>query len=527
MRIVNIMYILQVIERTILEQHIGNPRLPEFQGIILLKNQSKLLEQYLYIGQYSDGLRLLERCTPGTSITMLLSADDINHTNLPVCGGHNVIVSTLDIFDLYNRTNIIIQNYLYWSNTLREALCSGQTLPQLLNTAAAMIRSPIYFLSPGYKLIVGSSSHYFDEPLGKELAGYGSLSYESVHRLQDEIILNPNDSSHLTIVNGVHYHFCEIRTDSHHLATALLAENPQMTQVDFRHLLLDFCEIATHALRENLEMLLNQDVLCASFLQDIVEERLTGAEEIQSRLDTLAHPVKAFCCFVLIRPEDNCEPSGSLGFLMQQLQSIFPDTNMTIYQDDIVVLHSQEERPQGKMNFDYDRLRHLLEQFHAHAGISNASRHRIRLRTLYSIASSTIRLGIPLRRFSDSERIFSYEDYSMYYIIDLCATSYMDTHHHNDLIYLIHPSIIKICRYDAEHKSNLRDVLYYYLLSGCSLNRTAQTMYMHRNTVLNKLNKISELTEIPLEDGYTRHRMIMSCLIMRYYEEYLHMTIRL
>lgn len=115
----------------------------------------------------------------------------------------------------------------------------------------------------------------------------------------------------------------------------------------------------------------------------------------------------------------------------------------------------------------------------------------------------------------------------MYYIIDLCAQKYMELHHHNDLIYLIHPSIIKICRYDAQHKSNLRDVLYYYLLSGCNLNRTAQAIYMHRNTILNKLNKISEIAEIPLEDGYTRHRMIMSCLIMRYYEEYIHMTPRL
>lgn len=144
--------------------------------------------------------------------------------------------------------------------------------------------------------------------------------------------------------------------------------------------------------------------------------------------------------------------------------------------------------------------------------------------TLYFIASSTIRLGCKLHRFSGDKRVFSYEDYSMYYIIDLCATKYIETHHHNDLI---HPSIIKICRYDAEHKSNLRDVLYYYLLCACSLNKTASAMYMHRNTVLNKLNKINEITEIPLEDGYTRHRMIMSCLIMRYYEDYLGLTIRL
>lgn len=521
------MYILQTMDCTVLEQHLGNQSLQEFEGIILLKNQSKLLEQYLYVGLYSDGLRLLDRCTPGTSVTMFLSAEDVNHTTLPSCGRHNIIVSALDIFDLYNRINIIIQNYHCWTNTLQNALCSGQTLPQLLNTASGMIQAPLYLLNPGCKLIVNSSSDIFEHPLGAELSQHGGLSLETVQKLQDTASSDYHDGYRVAILNGIHYHLYEIQTGSRHLVTMLLAENPAMEAIDYHHLLLDFAEIILHPLLENLETLLNQDALFAAFLRDLMEERLAETDEIQNRLDMLAYPVRSFCCFVLIRMEEAAEHTAPLGIFMQQLQDIFPDTNMTIFQNDIAILYSQEDRPAGKIDIDYGKLYHVLDQFHAHAGISNASRHRPRLQTLYTIASATIRLGRALHRFSASERIFSYEDYSMYYIIDLCAQKYMELHHHNDLIYLIHPSIIKICRYDAQHKSNLRDVLYYYLLSGCNLNRTAQAIYMHRNTILNKLNKISEIAEIPLEDGYTRHRMIMSCLIMRYYEEYIHMTPRL
>lgn len=522
----DIMYILQTIDRTILEQHIGNPRLQEFEGIILLKNQSKLLEQYLYVGQYSDGLRLLERCAPGVSITMFLAAEDVNHTALPPCGRHNILVSALDLFDLYNRINIILQNYRHWTSILQQALCTGQTLPQLLNTASEMIKAPLYLLNPGYKLIVSSSAHLFDHPLHTELSLHGSLSFETVRQL-DEASSCSRGGYHLASLNGIRYHLCEIRDSSRHLATMLLAENPEGESIDYHHLLLDFVQIILHTLLENLETLLNQDVLLASLLRDIMEEHLTESPEIQNRLDLLAYPVKSFFCVVLIRMEDTAQQTAPLSVFLQLLQEIFPETNMTVFQNDIVILHSQENRPGSKMDFDYGALYHVLDSFHAHAGISNASRHRSRLRTLYTIASATIGLGRALHRVSSTERVFSYEDYSMYYIIDLCAQKYIETHHHNDLIYLVHPSIIRICRYDARHKSNLRDVLYYYLLSGCNLNRTAHTMYMHRNTILNKLNKISEIAEIPLEDGYTRHRMIMSCLIMRYYEEYMHMTPRL
>lgn len=524
----DIMYILQTMEKTILEQHTGTRTDREFQGIILLKNQNKLLEDYLYIGHYSDGIRLLKNCPPDSSITMFLSAEDVNNTRLSDCRNHNVVVSALDLFELYNRINIILCNYRHWSTTLREALCDGLTLPQLLNTASEMIHSQIYFLNSGFKQIVGSPKHYFDDPIGMELAVRGSLSFEHAQQIQNAFATHPQEICCSFTLEGSYLYFaCRIQTDSRHTVTALLAVNPAMEQIDFKHLLSDFCDIVAHTLRENLELLLNQDAVCAEFFNDLTDYKLTDDTEIRQRLSMLAYPVKAFCAFILVRPETPPEHSEQLSYLMQQLQGIFPETNMAICKHDIAILFSQEERPQGKLDFDYDRLAALMEQFHAHAGISNASRHRPRLHTLYTIASATIRLGSRLHRFSDEERVFSYEDYSMYYIIDLCATKYIETHHHNDLIYLIHPSIIKICRYDAEHHSNLRDVLYYYLLCGCSLNKTASAMYMHRNTVLNKLNKINEITEVPLEDGYTRHRMIMSCLIMRYYEDYLDLTIRL
>ena len=523
----DIMYILQSMENTILEQHITQTD-REFQGIILLKNQAKLLEDYLYIGYYSDGIRLLQACPDTSSITMFLAAEDVNQTRLPDCKNHNIIVSALDLFELYNRINIILCNYRYWSSTLREALCDGLTLPQLLNTASEMIHSQIYFLNSGFKLIVGSPKTYFEEPLGAELTSHGSLPFAYAQKIQDTFAAHPKDSCcSFTLDHGELYFICRIQTDSHHTVTALLAVNPQSDHTDFRHLLMDFCDIAAHTLRENLELLINQDAVCAQFFKDLTEQQLTDETQITKRLSRLAYPVKNFCAFILIRPETEPQHNENLSYLMQQLQSIFPETNMAICGSDIVILFSQEERPNGRLDFDYDRLTALMEQFQAHAGVSNASRQRSRLYTLYSIASATIRIGCKLHRFSENERVFSYEDYSMYYIIDLCASKYTETLHHNDLIYLIHPSIIKICRYDAAHKSNLRDVLYYYLLCGCSLHKTAATMYMHRNTVMNKLNKINEIAEIPLEDGYTRHRMIISCLIMRYYEDYLGLTIRL
>lgn len=523
----NILYLVNALKNTILEQEIGTRESEAFQGIILLKNQSKLLGNYLYVGNLSDGLRLLEKCRPDFPVTMFLSAEDVNQVQLPKGTVHNLVVSALDIFDIYNRVNILVQNYHFWSRTLREALCSGAGLPQLLEKASDMLQCQIFVLNPGFRLIAGGGKLYFEEPISQELQTNGYLSYESSRRfLAEGSLFAPGKLYRQIRVPSVTYHICEVRHNHYNLALLLLPARQNLEHLDLRHLLLELAGITENYLLNDQGTFLEQDALCSSFIQDIVEEHLTDATEIANRIQFLPHKIKAFAAFILIRFDVAQLPDPPYSYILRTLGELFPETNMAVYRNDIVILYSQTERPLKELDFDYEKLAVLLENYHAYAGISNASRHRLRLRTLYMLADKSIHLGRSLHRKGLPERIFSYEDYSLYYIVSLCATQYMELHHHDDLIYLIHPSIIKIHRYDTTHKTNLRDVLYYYLLCGCSLNRTAAAMYMHRNTVLNKLNRINEIAEIPLEDGYTQQRMIMSCIIIRYYEDYLHLSIR-
>lgn len=523
----DISYLLKPLEKTILEKQIHTPKLRHFKGIILLKSQTKLLSDFIYVGTYSTGMDMLKKCSPDVPITFLLSAEDINQTWLPECSPHNLILSTLDIIDIYNRVNIIIQNYHDWSHSLMNARCCGKNLQQMLNLASNMIRSQIYILNPGYRIIAKNDTLFSTDPISKELEENGYLSFETSLQLNTSQKHKPVSYYKKITIDSNSYHLCEIRPGYSLIALILLPENPDTETIDFQYLITDLAEIIEDFLSSNLDPALNQDSYCAAFISDIVEGHLKSTVEIKNRVRFLPYPLKDFLSFIRIHFDEKNLETPLYSSIMQELNTIFPQTNITLYQNDIVILHSQKERPLGTLDFDYDKLTRLLEHCNAYAGISNPSRHLDKLRTMYLISSATVRLGRAFHRKGFSERIFSYEDYSMYYIIDLCAQQYMETHKNNDLIYLIHPSIIKIGRYDAEHHTNLREVLYYYLLCGCNLGRTAKTMYMHRNTILNKLNKINEIIQIPLEDGYTQQRMLISCMIARYYEEYLHMTIQL
>lgn len=119
---------------------------------------------------------------------------------------------------------------------------------------------------------------------------------------------------------------------------------------------------------------------------------------------------------------------------------------------------------------------------------------------------------------ASESHIVYYEDYSIYCMIDMAIKQYLSNPVNDDVVYLVHSAVIQLTRYDAANNTNLRDVLYNYLIFDRNLVKTAAATYMHRNTVLNKINKITSLLDLDLEDPILRQKLIVSCQIILYIE---------
>jgi DNA-binding PucR family transcriptional regulator len=128
---------------------------------------------------------------------------------------------------------------------------------------------------------------------------------------------------------------------------------------------------------------------------------------------------------------------------------------------------------------------------------------------------------------STRDNILFYDDFALYLVIDMATEQFKQTLGSNDIILLCAPAVITLTRYDKKHHTNLRDVLFHYLHNGRSISKTAEVLYMHRNTVLNKLKKIQELCPLDLEDGISTEILMFSCQLTKYYEEYMNLELRL
>ncbi len=80
--------------------------------------------------------------------------------------------------------------------------------------------------------------------------------------------------------------------------------------------------------------------------------------------------------------------------------------------------------------------------------------------------------------------------------------------------YMLHPDVGRLLSIDlAEGTENARTLLN-YLLSGCNYTDTAQKLGVHRNTVIYRIEKISNLMLTDLNDAANQKLLIFSCLAM-------------
>lgn len=67
-----------------------------------------------------------------------------------------------------------------------------------------------------------------------------------------------------------------------------------------------------------------------------------------------------------------------------------------------------------------------------------------------------------------------------------------------------------LLRYDKQHHTQLMETLRQYLLTGGSLQKTAEATFTHRNTVNYRLHKIKELTTCELQDAKERFSLLLA-----------------
>lgn len=258
----------------------------------------------------------------------------------------------------------------------------------------------------------------------------------------------------------------------------------------------------------------------ADFIHDVASMHLTRANEIVSRLRGFPNVNDMPFRVMVFEFDDPKTQTVVQNNFIAGMQATFVNSNAAIYFNRIVAVvqaTTVEEDAVRMPERQVKALEALCERYRCCGCVGNMTRNFAMMRTQYILANSTLDIGKRMRERPE-KRVFFVEENYMYLLLDSYYHEFERIHHHDSYIYMLHPGVGALIRYDNAHKSDLRKLAYVYLLNERNITKTAQAMVMHRNTVIYKVKKIVEIIEDDLEDPMIRERILVSCMMCDYFE---------
>jgi hypothetical protein len=103
-------------------------------------------------------------------------------------------------------------------------------------------------------------------------------------------------------------------------------------------------------------------------------------------------------------------------------------------------------------------------------------------------------------------------DYAFNHILSLVSQN-------SDVRELLHPALYKLEQYDTMHKSSLGKTLFCFLENESNVTVTAEKLFLHRNSLRHRLERIEEITGVDLEKSAERAYIYFSYLIKKTADE--------
>lgn len=196
--------------------------------------------------------------------------------------------------------------------------------------------------------------------------------------------------------------------------------------------------------------------------------------------------------------------SGNRGF-HSLIGHCLPLSWQVRFQNNIVVLADFGSRLYRRPDA-LEAFRSFLVQHGLCAGFSDVFTDPYELKRHYEQANAAAYLGAA---FEDERSLIPYEEYKVYSLFLNVSDNDLFNQYSTEAVRGIH-------EYDLKNATDYLETLYHYLGSQCSVQKAADKLYVHRNTVAYRVNKMRELFGLDFEDDRQNYLNYTSCLLRRY-----------
>ena len=390
--------------------------------------------------------------------------------------------------------------------TLFEFMAQNSDLQTVLNYTASVLGVPIHITDATYKLLAFSDHMVNPDPLWEELKNQGYFSEETIQKfytthLSSDIATQTESVFFESL--GYPYIITPVFMNGNKVAsiTALIATEHNVSDFsDYMTALSDY--IKNKFCIDNFQIVY-QNSRVELFLKDLLNGQIGSPLIIQERSHYFGFHSNDIYALLNINTS-----SGSLGFpaiyFKNMVKNIFPEAISVIYNKSIVVLFRFDEL-KNYHSICLDNITEYINRYNMHCCLSSPFRNLISMQSIYQQTNRAIAIGCHLH---PDQNIFYYSDLALYHLLETAASSL-------DLTSLCHPAVNILYEYDQTHDSDYVNTLYQLLLHQKKLT-VQKKLFIHRNTLNYRIEKIESMIDINWENTDELCAMLLSCKILQY-----------
>lgn len=268
--------------------------------------------------------------------------------------------------------------------------------------------------------------------------------------------------------------------------------------------LLDYLShIVMEVLKTGEGLVVRHTMSLSRILLQMLEGDKTEAADLDRILVQYGWTVKDdyFCaCFF---PEERDIHTNSVQYFCSRLIDEFPEICAFLYDKCVVMLVNSTMGDMNPGSFG-NRVAVILREGLMKVGISSLCSDLTLFPYYYRQAVAAYETG---RQKHDTFWSYRFDDYQMDYVLENALQKFPAE-------LLCSQEILWLKNYDKTHTAELGRTLRVYLESDRNLARTADTLQIHRSTLLYRIGRIRDITHLELEEPRERFRLLLSFYLL-------------
>ena len=367
------------------------------------------------------------------------------------------------------------------------ALIDRKGLQYLIDVISATLDNPFYVYDISGKVLAKSQDKE-SKAIWAELLPGGCLDANNIKMAEQagviEKIMNNDEPVWGNFVfSSYNFWGCRIRDKGSIVGVSTIVEIRPMP-AENGELLVIACKAILYEMlyRERTAM---QTIPYFSLFKDIIENTVSK-HEIRERSQVLHVKFPKVMRLLGIKFSDHRNNSLSLYFLRETLLASIPPCFCIIYDESLLLMLSEQYFNKALLN----TIKQMYPSDDTRIGVSRPFTSILGLRRAFEEMKA---IQSVYQKLEMDKPLTYYEDILLYHLMEIVSKE-------NDLSLFCSPIIYRIEEYDQENKTQLKESLEAFLESSRNIQKAADKLHVHKNTLYYRLKRLEELFELNLND---------------------------